>query len=241
MNRSFSAVARVAVAWLVSATSIGASAPSGGWVPVPSIGLRPEVMSEALSAMDCARRHGAGPRATRLGVIDYTRSSREARLWVMDLERGTLMFEEHVAHGRGSGSDIPTEFSDRRGSRQSSLGLFLTGSTYQGTNGYSLRLRGITKGFNESAARRLIVLHGAAYVNPVAARAVGRLGRSWGCPVVRPAVARAVIDALKDGQFVYVHGPGTARLAECRAEDLVITGVQAQMSSAPPAPPWNHR
>ena len=89
------------------------------------------------------------------------------------------------------------------------------------------RLRGLSKGFNESAMQRLIVMHGAEYVNPDAAESMGRLGRSWGCPAVRTAVARPIIDTLKLGQFIYAHGPGTAGLSACKTENLVLADVTA--------------
>jgi len=173
--------------------------------------------------MHCAQNHGVGNSASRLAIIDYTLSSRVPRLWVFDLKLGKLIYEELVAHGQGSGNDVPTQFSDRDGSHQSSLGLFLTDDTYQGGNGYSLRLKGLSRGFNESAFRRLIVMHGAPYVNPLTAQAMGRLGRSWGCPAVRREVAKPMIDLLKQGQFIYSHGPGTEKLSQCRTENLAIT------------------
>ena len=184
--------------------------------------IRPAVIEEALSAMNCAQKHGVGNDADRLAIIDYTLSSRVPRLWVFDLKRGKLVYKEFVAHGQGSGHDVPTRFSDREGSHQSSLGLFLTDSTYHGGNGYSLRLKGLSRGFNESAYRRLIVMHGAPYVNPAAAKKMGRLGRSWGCPAVRNEVARPMIDLLKQGQFIYSHGPGTKKLSQCRTENLAV-------------------
>jgi len=183
--------------------------------------IKPSVINEAVSAMNCARKNGVGVNASRVAIIDYTIPSRLPRLWVLDLKQQKLLFEEHVAHGQGSGHDIPNVFSDREGSHQTSLGLFLTDSTYQGGNGYSLRLHGLSKGFNESALRRLIVMHGAPYVNPLAAMAMGRLGRSWGCPAVRREVAKPMIDTLKLGQFIYSHGPGTAKLSQCKTENLV--------------------
>lgn len=189
--------------------------------------ISPSVVKEALTAMKCAQSHGVGRNAQRLAIIDYTIPSRKPRLWVFDFKQQKLLFEEHVAHGQGSGNDVPTAFSDRNGSHQSSLGLFLTDTTYQGGNGYSLRLHGLSKGFNESALRRLIVMHGAAYVNPLAALSMGRLGRSWGCPAVRREVAKPMIDALKEGNFIYSHGPGTAKLSECRTENLAVTAAAA--------------
>jgi hypothetical protein len=187
--------------------------------------ISPDVIEEAVSAMQCAQSHGIGVDARRLAIIDYTLPSREKRLWVVDIEAQKLLFEEHVAHGKNSGADIPTEFSDRNGSHQTSLGLFITDSTYQGGNGYSLKLHGLSKGFNESAMRRLIVMHGAAYVNPDTAEEMGRLGRSWGCPAVRVEIAKPMIDALKEGNFIYSHGPGTETLSQCKARNLSIASL----------------
>lgn len=171
-------------------------------------GLDREVLTLALQARDCAARTRDVGR--RLAVIDYSRPSTEVRLWVFDLAQARLLHAEHVAHGRGSGGNLPTVFSDVEGSYQSSLGLFATAETYTGQNGYSLRLDGLEPGINGRARERLIVMHGADYVDPDQARRQGRLGRSWGCPAVRTAVARAVIDALKDGQllFAYADDPG---------------------------------
>ncbi|MFZ9311730.1 MAG: murein L,D-transpeptidase catalytic domain family protein [Arenimonas sp.] len=187
--------------------------------------IKPAVINEAVSAMNCARKNGVGVNASRVAIIDYTIPSRLPRLWVLDLKQQKLLFEEHVAHGQGSGNDIPNAFSDRDGSHQTSLGLFLTDTTYQGGNGYSLRLHGLSRGFNESAMRRLIVMHGAPYVNPIAAMAMGRLGRSWGCPAVRREVAKPMIDTLKQGQFIYSHGPGTATLSQCKTENLALVAT----------------
>jgi hypothetical protein len=184
--------------------------------------INPLVISEAVSAMKCAQNHGVGRNASRIAIIDYTIPSRQKRLWVVDLKSQKLLFEEHVAHGQGSGHDVPNQFSDRNGSHQTSLGLFLTDATYQGGNGYSLKLHGLSKEFNASAMRRLIVMHGARYVNPLAAASMGRLGRSWGCPAVRTEVAKPMIDTLKQGQFIYAHGPGTAKLSTCKTENLSL-------------------
>ena len=158
--------------------------------------------------MSCALRHpefGVDP--GRLGVIDYSRPSTEPRLWVFDLARHRLLFEEWVAHGRNSGDNLTARFSNREGSYMTSLGGFTAQETYMGGNGYSLRLRGLEPGFNDQARQRAIVIHGAPYVNPVAAKLQGRLGRSLGCPAVRPQVARQLIDSIRDGTFVFAYYP----------------------------------
>jgi hypothetical protein len=134
-------------------------------------------------------------------------------LWVFDLRSHRLLYREWVAHGSGSGGNLPTHFSNEDGSHASSVGLFVTGATYMGRNGYSLRMDGLEPGFNDAAMDRAIVMHGADYVNAAADKALGRLGRSWGCPALRSAVARPIIDVMKDGQFVFAYYPEQAWLA----------------------------
>lgn len=215
---------------LLSASPVRAQSVDAALIARLAPKINPVVINEAVSAMNCARKNGVGINASRVAIIDYTIPSRLPRLWVLDLKQQKLLFEEHVAHGQGSGHDIPNAFSDREGSHQTSLGLFLTDTTYQGGNGYSLRLHGLSRGFNESAMRRLIVMHGAPYVNPIAAMAMGRLGRSWGCPAVRREVAKPMIDTLKQGQFIYSHGPGTAKLSQCKTENLALVATPPEAS-----------
>jgi hypothetical protein len=167
----------------------------------------PRVLALALEARDCAASQPGGAPSPRLAVIDYSLPSTSQRLWVFDLETQTLLFHEIVAHGKGSGENLANRFSNLDGSHASSLGLFRTGETYQGHNGYSLRMQGLEPGTNDAAMAREIVVHGAAYVNPSMARQLGRLGRSWGCPALRPEVAAAVIDSLKNGQLIFAYYP----------------------------------
>ena len=178
-------------------------------------GLSQEAIREALAAVGCAKARGIAPEADRLAIADYTRPSQQRRLWIFDLQQNRVLFQEFVAHGKGSGFDVPTEFSNHNDSHQSSLGLFVTDETYQGSNGYSLKLVGLSGQLNDLALARRIVMHGAAYVAPDRARQIGRLGRSFGCPAVRPQVARPIIDALKEGQFLYAYGPGSAAAEHC--------------------------
>ncbi len=171
------------------------------------------VLSLALEARQCASHQLGQAPSARLAVIDYSRASTQPRLWVFDLERRVLLFRELVAHGQGTGENMAREFSNRDGSHQSSLGLFRTADTYQGNNGYSLRMQGLEPGTNDAAMARAIVMHGAPYVSASNAREHGRLGRSWGCPALRPEVAHAVIDSLKNGQMIFAYYPNTNWLA----------------------------
>lgn len=166
-----------------------------------------DAITLAVSAMRCAQNSGLGVGATRLAFIDYSRPSTQPRLWVFDIARGELLYEEVVAHGRGSGENLARVFSNVSGSHASSLGLFLTRNTYHGRNGYSLRMEGLEPGVNDAAMARAIVMHGAPYVSAEFAKANGRLGRSWGCPAVSNDVARPMIDRVKEGGLVFAYYP----------------------------------
>jgi hypothetical protein len=147
-------------------------------------------------------------------VIDYSLPSTQPRLWVFDVARGRLLFQELVAHGRNTGEKLAERFSNVEGSKMSSLGLYQATDTYYGSNGYSLRLRGLDAGFNDNALARAIVMHGAPYVSEAIAERVGRLGRSWGCPAVRQEIARTVIDTLKGGDLIFAYYPDRKWLNE---------------------------
>jgi hypothetical protein len=175
-------------------------------------GISPTVFDMALSAAACAERAGAVSRPHTLTVIDYSRPSTEKRLWVFDLQRQVLLFEELVSHGQGSGENMATRFSNTEGSHQSSLGLFITAESYEGQNGYSLRLDGLEPEFNDRARERAIVMHGAPYVSDAFIEASGRLGRSWGCPAVRSEQARHIIDTVKGGGLVFAYANDDAWL-----------------------------
>ncbi len=150
-------------------------------------GVSFDLLALALGAIQCAVTNGDLAVPPTLTLIDYSRPSVEPRLWVFDLTNGRLLFKELVAHGRNSGDNMATRFSDEMNSHQSSLGLFVTRDTYVGSNGYSLRLDGLEPGFNGRARDRAIVMHGAPYVNAALSSAQGRIGRSWGCPALRDA------------------------------------------------------
>lgn len=199
-------------------------------------GIDPTVLQLALEAQECAIARGVAKAAQRLAVIDYSRPSTEPRMWVFDLPAATLLFAEYVAHGRNSGENMATRFSNTEGSLQSSLGLFTAGETYQGENGYSLRMDGLEPGVNDLARERLLVIHGADYVNPLQATRQGRLGRSLGCPALRREVAHQVIDSLKGGQMVFAYYPdrqwlGGSRFLGCNTVASNATAALARRSA----------
>ena len=169
--------------------------------------LKPEVLRQALHAAEAAGRSHSGVKRDILAIIDYSLPSTEPRLWIFDTAKEKLLFEELVSHGKNSGGNQTIRFSNVPESLMSSLGTFVTGETYVGRNGYSLRLHGLERGFNDKALERAIVMHGADYVSAEFVRRHGRLGRSWGCPAVRRAVARPIIDTLAGGAVLFSYFP----------------------------------
>ena len=178
--------------------------------------IDPDVLQLALGASQCAARNGVVANPATLTIIDYSKPSTERRLWVLDLKTRKVLYEELVAHGQGSGGNLATRFSNEENSHQTSLGLFVTRDTYVGRNGYSLRLDGLDRGFNDRARERAIVMHGAPYVSNDITKALGRLGRSHGCPAVREAIAQELIDRVKGGSLVFSYYPDENWLTSSR-------------------------
>lgn len=141
-----------------------------------------------------------------LTVIDFSLPSTEKRLWIIDPSKGLILHHSVVAHGRNSGELLAKTFSNLPESFQSSLGFYKTAETYQGKHGYSLRLDGLEKGFNDQARNRAIVIHGADYAKEEFAKSTGRLGRSLGCPALPPELSAKVIDLIKDGSLLFIFG-----------------------------------
>lgn len=175
-------------------------------------GVNLQVLDLALTAVSCGVASGDLEAPPTLTLIDYSLPSTTPRLWVFDMRTGKILFNELVAHGRNTGDNMAVRFSDAMESRESSIGLFRAADAYVGHNGYSLRLDGLEAGFNAHARERAIVVHGAPYVNADLAKANGRLGRSWGCPALREAVARQVIDTVRDGGVIFSYYPDPAWL-----------------------------
>jgi hypothetical protein len=151
-----------------------------------------------------------------LAVIDYSLPSTVPRLFVIDPGDSSVLRSSLVAHGRNSGQNMAERFSNEQGSLMSSLGFFVTGKTYNGRHGYTLRLRGLEEGINDKAENRAIVIHGAGYVSEEFIAVNGRLGRSWGCPALPLESSKAIIDLIKDGTCLFVYGTDPAYLENSR-------------------------
>ena len=154
------------------------------------------------------------PNKDILTLIDFSKPSTEERLYVLDLRHKKLLFTSHVAHGKNSGGNYATSFSNVSGSFKSSLGFYTTENTYQGRNGYSLILNGLEAGINDKAKERAIVIHGADYANPAVAASSGRLGRSFGCPALPQSLNKPIINTIKNGTLLFIYADDKAYLAQ---------------------------
>lgn len=139
-----------------------------------------------------------------LTIIDFTRPSHLKRLWVIDVDRKLLLFHCLTSHGKNSGESIATSFSNTPNSNKSSLGFFVTGKTYIGKHGTSLKLKGLEPGINDQAEARAIVMHGADYVSEHYIKKYGRLGRSFGCPAVPHELHEKIIETVSNGSCLFI-------------------------------------
>lgn len=167
-----------------------------------------KVLAMAIEGYRTLKEQGKVSRDGILTVIDFNRPSVDERLFVIDVNRGQLLYSALVAHGRNSGDNYAESFSNVPGSFQSSLGFYTTGETYDGKNGYSLRLQGLESGINDNAESRSIVIHGANYVSYDFIKKHGRLGRSEGCPALSFDTFQQVIDLIKGGSCLFIYHDG---------------------------------
>ncbi len=142
-----------------------------------------------------------------ISIIDFSQPSNHKRLFVLDLKNYKILFNTLVAHGRNTGREWATSFSNQNSSYMSSPGFYLTRETYEGKNGYSLKLDGLERGINDNAYERGIVIHGAGYVCDEYVNSQGYIGRSQGCPAVPVEVSRSIINTIRNGTCLFVYHP----------------------------------
>lgn len=145
-----------------------------------------------------------------LAIADFSQPSSQKRLYILDLKNYKLLFQSLVAHGRNSGKEMAVAFSNRMSSNMSSPGFYITGDTYTGSHGLSLKLNGVEKGINDNAYQRAIVVHGANYVNESLASKQGFIGRSLGCPAIPMNVVKPIINTIRNNTCFFIYEPGNA-------------------------------
>ena len=179
-----------------------AMALQGGPTSIAKSGILP-LLPRALAALD---RHGASiALRDRIGIVDFSQPSRQARFHIVDLASGTVSTPLLVAHGKGSdpaNRGFAEHFSNQMDSEASSRGSYVTGQVYYGRHGRSRRLIGLDPD-NDRALERGIVIHAASYVSPAVVAMQGRVGRSQGCFAVNPREITHVLEALGAGRLLF--------------------------------------
>jgi hypothetical protein len=172
-----------------------------------ALGLSQQAYEYALAGYERLLEEGKLKNDDILSIVDFSLPSSKKRLFVIDLASGKLLFNSLVSHGRNSGKDIATNFSNSQESFKSSLGFYVTGSTYRGKHGYSLKLEGEEEGINSNAMSRGIVMHAASYVDEKLARLQGYIGRSLGCPAVPVKLHKKIISKIQNGSCLFMYSP----------------------------------
>lgn len=151
-----------------------------------------------------------------LTIVDFSFSSTKERMWVIDMENKKVVLQTLVSHGMNSGKEFAKSFSNQNESFKSSLGFFITGETYNGKHGISLKLDGQEYGLNDKARERAVVVHGADYVSKKLANRQGYIGRSQGCPAVAPEVAPILINTIKNKSVLFIYHPTRMYVSKSR-------------------------
>lgn len=172
-----------------------------------SLGLSREAFAYGLTGFRNLVSTGKLAKDNLLSILDFSLPSSKKRLFVIDLASGELIYHTYASHGKKSGQALPTQFSNKTNSNKSSLGFYVTGDTYQGKHGESLRLLGEEHGFNDNALKRGIVMHSASYVDESIIEKQGFIGRSQGCPALPKNIYKDVIATIKEGSCLFIYSP----------------------------------
>lgn len=176
-------------------------------------GLNEEAFRNGLKGYRNLLAHGLLAKTSLLTIVDFSQSSRNKRLYVIDLVNKVLLHNTYVAHGRNTGEEYAVKFSNQSGTHMSSLGFYITRKTAMGAKvGFSLIIDGIEKGINDKALQRAIIIHGADYATESFINRTGRLGRSYGCPSLPPEQLKPVIETIKEGSCLFIYHPDSTYL-----------------------------
>jgi hypothetical protein len=177
-------------------------------------GLSGDVFQLALTGYRKLEAAGQLANPGILTIVDFSQSSKNKRMYVIDFAKHKLVFNTLVAHGRNTGEEFATNFSNESGTLKSSLGFYVTKNQVMGNKvGLSLIIRGVEKGFNDNAISRQIIMHGADYATEAFIKKTGRLGRSYGCPSLPPELIKPVIETIENGSCLFIFNPDSNYLS----------------------------
>lgn len=171
-----------------------------------SYGLDKDVFYNAYKGYLYLLKKGMLRKSHLLTICDYSQSSNNQRLYVIDLEEGKLLYNTFVTHGKNSGEEFATSFSNSESSNKSSLGFLVTAETYTGKAGLSMRFDGAERGVNDRVRARDIVFHGSQFVSR-SLLGGSSITKSLGCPAVPFGVHKSIINTIKGGSCFYINHP----------------------------------
>lgn len=177
-------------------------------------GLSEQAFEFAWKGYQKLRAKGMLAKEGILSICDFSQSSRNKRLYVIDLVSMRVLINTYVAHGRNTGGEFAKSFSNNPNSHKSSLGFYVTRSTYSGAHGLSLKIDGVERGFNDKALKRNIVVHGSEYVGSSFIDRNPFSGRSYGCPAVPDNESAEVINSIKDGSCLFIYYPNKTYISK---------------------------
>ncbi|HMH22703.1 MAG TPA: murein L,D-transpeptidase catalytic domain family protein [Puia sp.] len=177
-------------------------------------GLSQEAFEYAWRGYHNLLKKGLIKRKSVLSICDFSQSSCSKRMYVIDVRHKKLLYRTYVAHGKNSGDEYASSFSNEPESFKSSLGFYVTKKTYYGRNGLSLRIQGVDTGFNDQASKRNIVLHGSGYVGDQYLQNNGIIGTSLGCPAIPAIMSPRIIRSVRNGSCLFIYHPTEKYLTE---------------------------
>lgn len=178
-------------------------------------GLSNDVFQLALKGHNKLKTEGKLENPDILTIVDFSQTSKNKRMYVIDFQEQELLFHTLVAHGRNTGGEFAKNFSNVNGSHKSSLGFYITKNNHMGSRvGYSMIMEGVEKGFNDNAKNRQIIMHGADYATENFITRTGRLGRSYGCPAVPPELIKPVVSTIENGTCLFIYYPDSEYLSK---------------------------
>ncbi len=185
-----------------------------------------ELFKKALKGYNKLLQDGSISKNNLLSIIDFRKSANEKRLFIFDLKNKKTVYEEFVAHGVNTGVVFATKFSNKKHSNQSSLGFYITGRTYKGSNGFSLKIHGQEQKFNSNAYQRGVVIHGASYVSEKFIKQNGRLGRSFGCPAIDKNINKEIINYIKQSSCFFIYHPNKEYISQSKFINVDVDSLK---------------
>ena len=177
-------------------------------------GLSRKAFEAAWTGYYKLRKRGLLRKTSILSICDFSQSSSNQRMYVIDVRNRRMLYRTYVAHGINSGEEYATSFSNRMESCKSSLGFYITRAVYSGANGLSLRIDGVDRGYNDNAMKRAIVLHGAGYVSQRILHKYGVMGTTFGCPAIPTEMTTQIIPVVKNGSCLFIYYPSKKYLSQ---------------------------